>query len=197
MKHTKRIVVITVLGMVLVGGAVTVRIMSQPAVGSAPVRSAAAATPAPILQDQPAAAGNIDNDYFGLTLPDGFAIQSQQSPSGTNLAVYSLTKPSLGGTIVVAIRMSATPAGGMTQDTGYMVRAQQSERYKAVSLKASGIDTVTFADMQSGGVVAFIDGGQYMATISASSGLGNPGAAEQAAATESLSQLLTQWRWKS
>lgn len=130
MKHKKLIILGSFFAVTAVAIGVALHVLMQPAIGTkATVSKAATQKKAPEVA--PTVAAPLDNEYFSLTLPPGFVVQSSAgASSGGQLATFMLTKSSLSGTLIGAIGITAIPEGGPKSNPNYALRLSQSDRFK-------------------------------------------------------------------
>lgn len=140
-------------------------------------------------------ASEIQTAYFDLPLPAGYR---QQSVNSVPNLLYSQTvvKTSLSGSIIINIGLKQLPNGGLEGDTNYRLRMEQSGHYKLENQNIKGDRVVTANDNQSAAVAVFWPHGNYLATISASSGLDNPVSDGNAQELAALWPLLQAWQWR-
>ena len=188
-KRVRWLLVLTVVSLLIVG---VVRHVSAPVHGRnvavdvklQPKRQTTATPPATTVQA----------DYFQLDLPTGYKPQAAQTVPGL-LYAQTLVKPSTMGSLLINIGIKNLPEGGLSGDSSYRLR-EQSARYRLSSQTVHG-ETVQIAnDAESAAVVAFWPHGGYLATISISSGLGNPAADDNATELAALQPLLKAWQWR-
>jgi hypothetical protein len=150
-------------------------------------------TPKPHVTAPTLPASNVQSNYFDLPLPAGYKPQAAQAVPGL-LYSQTILKPSSFGSLLINISLKPLPEGGLAADSSYRLR-QQTSRYHLTSQSVDG-DTVQLAnDTESAAIVAFWPHGGYLATISVSSGLGNPAADDNRQELKALQPLLTAWQW--
>lgn len=138
----------------------------------------------------------INNRYYKLLLPTGYSPVSNSSVPANLLYAQTIIKPTAGGSLVINIAITALEAGGLDQNTSYHLRQTQSARYLITSRNV-GSDSVQIAnDKQSASVVAFWPHANYLAIISASSGIDNPVTNDNSDEINALLPIFQGWQWQ-
>lgn len=141
-------------------------------------------------------ASNLQNDYFQLALPTGYRVQAGNAETPGILYTQTLIKPANFGSLIVVIAVKAMPEGGLSEDSSYRLRSQQTTRYKLSSQTLAGESVQIANDSQAAAVVAFWPHSGYLATISVTSGISDPGADDNADQVAALRTLLAAWQWR-
>jgi len=142
-----------------------------------------------------APATTISNDYFSLPLPPGYVQQGASVPPGL-LFAQTVTKSGALGSLIIGIAVKPMPDGGLSGDSSFQLRQQQTARYALSTQQIDG-DTLHIAnDKTSAAVVAFWPHSKYLATLSISSGLDNPSSDDNADELAALQPLLAAWQWR-
>ncbi|MDB5176267.1 MAG: hypothetical protein JWM81_1125 [Candidatus Saccharibacteria bacterium] len=176
----------------------TITVLSAPAQGTTIHSGSTAAAAKQSIAVIPKQEATPDNQYFSLTLPAGYHVQENSViTTASTLYTLNLTKPGAMGTLLVAISIKPLPPGGITEDTSYAMRSSQPEKYMLSTATIAGRPAPISSDRQSGAVTAFFSSDRYLATVSMSSGLGNPGTEEQRQIIAALTGLLALWQWRA
>ena len=142
-----------------------------------------------------APATTLANDYFSLTLPPGYNVHSVTAPPNGLLYNQTLIKPGSFGSLIISLSVQKLPEGGLSEDSSYRLR-QQADHYQITSQTVHG-ETVQIAnDKQTAAVAAFWVHGNYLATLSISSGLSDPSGDDNADELAALQPLLAAWQWR-
>lgn len=170
------------------------KIIAAPAHGhQIPVDRQARVTPkksAPVLP-----ASEIPTSYFRLALPAGYKPQTAETVPGL-LYSQTLTKPSLGGTMVVSIAVKTMPEGGLDGEPSYRLRQSKPTQYRQSTQSVQGGSATVFNDAESASVVAFMPHGSYLATVSVTLGISNPSSDDNSDELKVLQPILAAWQWR-
>jgi hypothetical protein len=194
----KTVLMLVFIAVIGVGGSRVIAILSAPAEGTEThSKHAQAVTKQKVVTALPQEA-TPDNQFFSLRLPTGYHVQENSVvATATTLYTLNLTKPGASGTLLVAISIKPFPAGGISGDASYALRVSQPDKYTFSKITVAGQAAQMSSDRESGATTAFFSQGSYLATVSLSSGLGNPGAQEQQQIIAALTSLLAAWQWRT
>lgn len=192
--RSRRIVLgLCLLGLVLV--VIVVKILNAPSQGHIIAAKDHLTTQKRTVTKATPPATTVDNSYFSLALPPGYNPQTPATVSGL-LYSQTLTKPGAMGSLIITISIKQLNADGLSGDSSYHLRETQADRFK-LSQQTIGGDIVHIAnDQQSAAIVAFWPHVGYLATISISSGIGNPSTDDNADELKALQPLLAAWQWR-
>jgi|GEM_PF-5935487 len=143
-----------------------------------------------------APASDITNPYFSLSLPQGYRPQANNQAVPGMLFQQTIIRPSSFGSVVINISVKQLPDGGLQGDSSYQLRIKSPARYTMSQLNVNGETVMMASDAESAAVVVFWVHGGYLATISASSGLGNPAQDNNETQKKALQPVLDAWRWQ-
>jgi hypothetical protein len=175
------------------GGSWTVYMLSQPSTGTrATVGTAAPRQVKPTNMPASPDAGIVTTPYFQLSLPAGFSSQGAQQVAGL-LYQHSFIKPGELGSTLVSVSLKEST---LAEDSAYRLRQQKTEQYQMQPLDIGAYKLIAAYDLESGGVVAFWQHQQYLATIALSTGIANPSSANQKQSTAVVRQLVEGWQWQ-
>jgi len=144
----------------------------------------------------PAPASTVQNAYYRLDLPVGYVNQSTSTTTQGLLYQQNLVKASTLGSLIIAIGISQLPPGGLSEDSSYKLRSQQPDRYQITSESIGGSNVQLANDSQTAAVAAFWVHGDKLATISVTTGLGNPSSDDNATQVRAIKTLLQGWHWQ-
>ena len=164
--------------------------------GFSPAKTSTMAAKAPSHAPSVAPAQTLSNQYYILDLPAGYSAQDAlQTPSGM-LATQTIIKHGSFGSLIISIGVQPLSSDGLEADPSYHLRVSNQSRYQLHTQPQAG-DTLQIAnDRQEASVVAFWPHGGYLATISVSSGLGNPATNDNADVLKALQPILDAWQWQ-
>lgn len=192
----RRKVGVSIVAVILILVGVIVHYLDAPAEGHTIPATDAAKVVKATTKPPASPAQQLTNDFFSLSLPPGYNVQSHQPTPSNLLFNQMITKPGGFGTLIIAISIANMPSDGLDGDTSYTFRAQQPSVYQ-MSTKNYGGDTVHIAsDSQTSSVVAFWPHGSYLATVSISSGTDAPSGDGNQDELNSLQPLLAAWQWQ-
>lgn len=193
----KRKIQLVVILLVLLGLWLAWRQISSPVTGKTVVTESSASLKQSSKKPKTPDATDIKSNYFQLSLPAGYRLQSKSDSVQGLLYQQTLVKPSTMGSVVINIAVKELPAGGLSGDSSYQLRVKNPSKYVMSSESIGGRTVVVASDAQAGAVTAFMTSGGYMATISASSGVSNPTTNDNnATQRKALQPVLEAWRWQ-
>lgn len=149
---------------------------------------------APVIKAPPAA--TLENNYFVLALPLGYAVQSDNQTPPNLLYSQTVIKTGDFGSLIISIAIQNLPAGGLSADSSYQLRTGQPARYQLTSQVVHADMVQIASDTQSASVVAFWPHRNYLATISVSSSLDTPSSDQNSEQLAALQPLLNAWQWR-
>ncbi len=193
-RHPKLFLLIVLL--VVVALSLVIRGFAAPVAGRRISVDRTVAQPKPHASVQ-TPASTLDNAFFILQLPVGYALQTSQMNSGGMLYTATIIHPSIDGSRIIGISVSQLPAGGLGESSFYRARVLAPQTYIMTPLKTpnESIMVATRIDHEAGEAVAFWPHGSLLATLSVSTGEASS-EADQASNEVSLQALLRHWQWR-
>lgn len=195
--HVRRRTKIFLIVLVILGAgiALALHLVTAPVHGAATALDVRVSTLRPSTPKAPVPS-TIGNKYFSLTTPLGYEPSANSSTTAAGVLFnQTFIKTAESGSLIVTIAISPLPVGGLAGDSSYHLRQVQTSQYALSTLTMQGepvqLATATTAD----GVVAFWPHGDYLATVSARTGLADYGSAESADEQRALATLLAVWHW--
>lgn len=178
--------------LIIVIGSYLVHILGVPAHGSSATILPATSkkNSAPVVP-----AGQIDEKYYTLDTPAGFAVQTNIPTVPGVLASSMLTHASASGTQIISVAVSSAVDGGLQSNTSYAIRMADTARYTFEQTTVAGEQIAIASDTQASGAVSFWLHGGYIATIGVRSGYESAGGGANTEEVKTIKTLLANWHW--
>lgn len=186
---------LVILGIVIFAGWWAWHTVSAPVTGTQVVAEKGLQTKK-VAAKSPAGQTAVSGEYFNLNLPAGFRAQANSQSTPGLLQQKTLIKPGDFGSTVVNIGVKNLPEGGLQGDSSYALRVNKPNQYSLTSINAQGQTVPVAVDSQSAATVGFWVHGPYLATISVSSGLGNPSPETTQEQLKVLQTVISGWQWQ-